>query len=177
MPNEELKSNSKTLVRNIAGIQLLLTGALTIISWAPSAISEYSKAWSRTQTDEFKVENASYLALEKFLDNFGKNSDGNLTAVITPTIFHRESDDKFQVIEFWGPYSYWDTATDLLILSKNNIPGGEPYAEDSPEYDRYLQEQAGYPIHVSEDGNCEAAPCFKKALTLTNGAEVLVRTK
>ncbi len=176
-PELELNLGSKTLLRALAGIQTVLLAALLLISWAPSASAEYSKAWGRTQTQEFKLENESYLALEQFLNEFGKNSDRKISAVITPTIFHRESDEVFEVIEFWGPYSYWETATDLLVLSKNNVPGGEPYAMDSPEYERYLQEQEGYPKHVSEDGNCEVAPCFKKALTLANGAQILVRTK
>lgn len=156
---------------------VVTTFALLISSWAPAALREYSAASTRTSTNEFKAQNESYMALEKFMDEYSENANRRITAVVSPSIFHRESDEKFEVIEFWGPYSYWDSATDLLVLSKNNLPGSTPYPSDSPEYERYLQEQAGYPLHVSTDGVCEKAPCFRPALVLANGAEVLVRTK
>jgi 4-amino-4-deoxy-L-arabinose transferase-like glycosyltransferase len=158
-----------------SGLALLATVAITLTTWLPSEISKYADLATRTQSAEYKIELESYLELEKFLDNHRVGSEAKMFVLISPGIFHRESDERYEVIEFFGPYNFWSEVPDLIVLAKTNTPKGPPYPTDSPEYERYLQEQAGYAAQVKTANNdCTLEPCFEVALELANGGQVLV---
>jgi hypothetical protein len=114
--------------------------------------------------------------LEEFLDAFRTAEKRRFLAVIAPGVFHRETDSRFDVIEFFGPFTYWDEPIDIIVLAKANTPNGKPTSDKSPDFDRYLVEQEGYRVHVTTPASsCTEDPCWRVAVELPNGAQVLVR--
>ena len=158
-----------------AGLVVLATFFVTAFSWLPSELTKYSELTSRTQSSSYKADYESYLELEDFLNNHRKDNDQKMVVLVSPGLFHRESDNRYEVFEFFGPYSYWSERPDVLVLSQANTPQGTPYPSDSPEFDRYLQEQAGYAAQVKTSiSDCLAEPCFQIAENLANGGQILV---
>lgn len=157
------------------GFALMATVAVTLTTWLPGEISKYADLATRTQSAEYKIEFESYLDLEKFLDNHRVVSEAKMFVLISPGLFHRESDSRYEVIEFFGPYNFWSEVPDLVVLAKANTASGQPYPIEGPDYERYLKEQAGYAAQVrTATKDCTLEPCFEVALELANGGQVLV---
>lgn len=157
----------------LVAVSLTLTSSL---SWSPKTLEEHRSNSQRTLSVEFKSDYKSYIELEEFLDGYQITESRRLVAVIAPGVFHRETDSRFDVREFFGPFTYWDEPIDLIVLAKANTPDGAPYSEKSPEFAEYLLEQEGYRVHVSTQASaCSEEPCWRMTVQLTNGGQVLVR--
>lgn len=162
---------TKTLSYFIA-IFLLVVSTLY---WMPRAIDGLEGASLRTKTPEYTLQYSSYKAITVFLNNYKVAEGRRLHVRFSPSLFTLESNEKYEIIEFWGPYVNWDEAVDIIIFSAANTPKGKPYPEDSPEYSKFLVERGGYLRHVAEKGSaCPNVPCFTKEFELPNGGEVLI---
>lgn len=156
-------------------IFLLVVSALF---WMPRAIDGLKGASLRTETPEYTLQYSSYKVFSDFLDNHKVNEGGPLRVMFTPSLFPPESNKKYEIVEFWGPYIKWNEDPDVIIFGIVNTPRGTPTPKDSPEYNDFLIEREGYAAHVAEKGRgCKSNPCFTRALELPNGGEVLVLTK
>ena len=103
---------------------------------------------------------------------------GRLHVMITPSLFLPQSNDKFIIQEFWGPYTQWESGPDVIIFGIENTPRGMPTPIDSPNYKSFILERKGYAAHVSDKGKaCVAKPCFYREVELPNGGEILVKTR
>lgn len=92
--------------------------------------------------------------------------------------YTHESNNKYEIVEFWGPYIYWGERPDVIIFGKINTPRGSQTPKDSPNYPIFLLEREGYESHIAEKGkSCKRDPCYTRALELANGGEVLVLNK
>ena len=156
-------------------IFLLVVSALY---WMPRAIDGLKGASLRTKTPEYTLQYSSYKAFSDFLDNYKVTEGRPLRVMFTPGLFPPESNKKYEIVEFWGPYIKWKEDPDVIIFGVVNTPRGRLVPKDSPEYENFLIEREGYAAHVAEKGKgCKSNPCFTRALELPNGGEVLVLTK
>jgi hypothetical protein len=179
--SEKIKTGKSTMVslNRLAGYIISLF--LLVVSglyWAPKTIDELKTLALRTNQAEYKLQYSSYQAFADFLDHY-KVADGRrLRVMFTPSLFPPESNDKYEIAEFWGPYSEWSEEPDIIIFGSVNTPKGGAYPEDSPEYNRFVKERKGYEMHVAKKGAiCKSSPCFVRELELPNGGEVLVLSK
>lgn len=157
----------------LVAVSLTLTSSLF---WAPKTLKEHRSNSQRTLSVEFKSDYQSYIELEEFLDSYQVFESRRLVAVIAPGVFHRETDSRFDVLEFFGPFTYWDEPIDVIVLAKANTPNGSLYSDKSPDFAKYLLEQEGYRVHVSTQASaCSQEPCWRMTVQLTNGGQVLVR--
>ena len=156
-------------------IFLLVVSALY---WMPRAIDGLKGASLRTKTPDYTSQYSSYKAFVDFLDNHKLTEGRRLRVMFTPSLFPPESNEKYEIVEFWGPYTKWNEDPDVIIFGIVNTPRGTPTPKDSPSYNDFLIEREGYAAHVAEKGKaCKSNPCFTRALELPNGGEVLVLSK
>ena len=133
---------------------------------------------SRTQSDEYKQQYDSYLQVISFLEKSSQLKSKTLEVMITPSLFLPESNHKYRIIEFWGPYTGWHNSPDLLIFGAINTPRGKSTPIDSPEYEAFLEERQGYIKHVViKPTNCISSPCYERVRMLSNGGEILALVK
>lgn len=165
--------------RLTAGGSFVVVASLALTSglvWIPESIKEHERNAQRTASAEFQSDYEAYLELEKFLDSFVQPANRKAIVAAAPAVFHRESDSRFDVWEFYGPFTNWNEEIDIVILAEANTPQGIPTSEQSPDYGKYVLEQEGYGLQVTTLNNvCSKDPCWKLAVQLTNGAQILVR--
>ena len=144
----------------------------------PQAIDGLEKLSLRTNTSEYTSQYSSYKIVTDFLDHHKVGEGGRLRVMFTPSLFPPESNDKFEIVEFWGPYVEWSKEPDIIIFGIVNTPRGEAPPKGSPNYNDFLIEREGYEAHVADKGStCKSNPCFVRELELPNGGEVLVLSK
>ena len=91
-----------------------------------------------------------------------------------PVMFPPKSNKKYEIIEFWGPYTKWDDESDVIIFGPRSVPT----PKDSLDYKNSLIEREGYAMHVTDKGGtCKSSPCFVREFVLPNGGEVLLLKK
>lgn len=159
----------------LTSIYLLVVSGLY---WAPITIDGLKMLALRTNKPEYKFQYSSYKAFIDFLDHHKTAEGRRLRVMFTPSLFPPDSSDKFEIIEFWGPYVRWNEVPDIIIFGIENTPRGKPTPKDSPNHNDFLIEREGYAAHVAAKGGvCKSKPCFVRELELPNGGEVLVLSK
>lgn len=148
---------------------------IATFAWAPYAINNLEVLALRTKSEDYIQQYASYQEVTKFLDNQAEIKNGPLIVMLTPSLFPPESNDKYKIVEFWGPYIQWDQSPDVIVFGSINTPRGTLTPFDSPSYSDFISERVGYIKHVADKiSNCKADPCFVRNSMLQNGGEILV---
>ncbi|MCK9799077.1 hypothetical protein M1B34_15515 [Pseudomonas sp. MAFF 302030] len=159
---------------SISLILLFISG----LYWMPETINRLTETSHRTLSTEYSLQYASYRKVVEFLNNYSFNKNKRIHVIFSPTLFPPKSNEKFEIIEFWGPYTDWEKRPDVIIIDVRNTPKGQPVPKDSPGYNNFLIERKGYATHVIDKGQqCKSNPCFVRELELPNGGEVLVLSK
>jgi len=172
--NEKLHKSMVTLSLIIYFYSL----SFSLLAWSPQAIKNLNTLALRTQSDEYKKQYDSYLQVISFLEKSSQLKSKTLEVMITPSLFLPESNHKYRIIEFWGPYTGWHNSPDLLIFGPINTPRGKSTPIDSPEYEAFLQERQGYIKHVVlKAADCISSPCYERVRMLSNGGEILALVK
>ena len=114
----------------------------------------------------------------QYIDRSEFDQHQRLRVAVSPLLFYPESNEKYIIKEFWGPYNSWEDPVDVLILSLENTPRGMLINKESPNFKQFLIERAGYLSNVVDKGaNCLRSPCYVRELILENGGEILVLKK
>jgi hypothetical protein len=175
------KKNLSSLASLIRYLGYFIPVFLLIVSvkyWMPRTIDGLNTASLRTSSSEYALQFSSYSAFVDFLENYKAAEGKRLRVMLTPSLFPPESNKKYEIVEFWGPYIKWNEEPDVIIFGMVNTPRGTPTSKDSPSYTDFLIEREGYAAHVAEKGkSCKSNPCFIRELELPNGGEVLVLSK
>jgi hypothetical protein len=179
---DEPSGNASKLFKRCLGllgqVVALLLLCIATFSWAPYTVNALVQQAYRTNDAEYIQQYASYQQVMQFLGSQENPSNKTLQVMLTPSLFPPESGSKYQIIEFWGPYTQWSESPDVIIFGPINTPRGKPTPADSPDYPRFLVEREGYAMHVVENGSrCKATPCFERKLLLSNDGEILVLQK
>lgn len=143
--------------------------------WMPRTINGLEVASLRTKMPEYTLQYSTYKVVTDFLDNLNVTEGKRLRVMFTPSLFPPESNEKYEIVEFWGPYTEWNKMPDIIIFGAPNTPRGEPTPKDSPNYSKFLIEREGYAAHVTENGGvCTITPCFERKMKLPNDGEILI---
>jgi hypothetical protein len=101
-----------------------------------------------------------------------------MVVAFDPVVFPPQSNDRYRIEEFYGRYTGWQALPDVIVLSADRTPAGQPVPAESPQYPAYLAERDGYARYVAgKDGRCAEARCFRRQLELPNGGEILALEK
>lgn len=170
--------NKRISIKTLKILSSLIPVFLLLISgffWAPKTIDSLRKLALRTNETTYRLQYLSYKKFVEFLENYNGTRDRRLRVMFSPLLFPPNSNSKFEIVEFWGRYTKWNEAPDIIILDVINTPRGDTLPNDSQNYIDYLAEREGYIAHVGEKGaECKSPPCFVRELELPNGGEVLV---
>ena len=144
----------------------------------PRTIDGLKTASLRSSTPEYNLQYSSFSAVLDFLDKYNTTEGKRVRVMLTPSLFLPESNDKYEIVEFWGPYINWDEKHDVLIFGIVNTPRGKPIPKDSRNYSAFLIEREGYAAHVAEKAKiCKSNPCYTRVMELPNGGEILVLSR
>lgn len=177
-PLKKDKSSLAIINRFLGYLISLFLLVVSVLYWTPQAIDGLEKLSLRTNTSEYTSQYSSYKAFTNFIDHYKVPEGRRLRVMFTPSLFPPESNGKFEIVEFWGPYIEWSKEPDIIIFGIPNTPRGKPTPKDSPSYNDFLIEREGYEAHVADKGSsCKSNPCFVRELELPNGGEVLVLSK
>ncbi len=169
------KENKIGIINFLKNIILLSLSVISILYWVPKTINEFRILSNRTKTNEYVIENGSYLKVLDFLDYYHSTINRRVKVIMTPSLFIPDSTDKYEIHRFWGPYTNWELSPDVIIFGESNTPRGESVPNTSPSYSAFLIEREGYNKHVVEKGQkCQSTPCFERQQYLPNKAEILV---
>ena len=173
-----IKERSQKSLKIFSFFIYACTFLVSLYAWTPHIVKSLDKLASRTQSTEYKDQYASYLQILSFLEQSSEHKNKVLEVMFTPSLFLPESNQKYRINEFWGPYTQWDNSPDLIVFGKINTPRGKPTPIDSPEYEAYLAERRGYFKHVVDKPSyCIALPCYERLVKLSNGGEILSLVK
>ena len=173
------KKESLIIANRIAGyfVAIYILG-ISALYWAPHVIGGLEGASRRSKTNDYNLQYSSYVKFTNFLDSYKGAEGGRLHVMFNPSLFLPQSNDKFIIEEFWGPYAQWRSDADIIIFGIENTPRGMPTPIDSPNYKNFILERMGYAAHVADKGKvCIAKPCFFREVELPNGGEILVKSK
>lgn len=146
--------------------------------WIPQSLSSLNQHSLRTSQESYKLDAASYKSVVNFLKGEVVSENERLRVMFSPKLFPPESNAKYEIVEYWGPFTRWAEENDVIILSISNTPRGNSIPVDSPEYGAFLTERNGYHDHVLNNQNtCKIQPCFKRVKVLENGGEILARER
>jgi predicted membrane channel-forming protein YqfA (hemolysin III family) len=153
----------------------VLIAAVSLLYWLPVTVDKFAEASSRTKDPFYKVQYESFQEYSEFLAQYDAPQAKRVRVMMSPQLFPLESDDKYEVSEFWGPFNQW-SYTDIIIFSVVNTPRSPLPPEDSLHYERAVQQRKSYRALVHEEGaSCVKHDCFVREVILPNGGEILVR--
>ncbi len=179
---EALREDSTVLMRSKFITSLRISGWVTLVLmlsvalryWWPHLSDEFGSLAARTESADYAEQYNTYAQILDVLERHSQNADRPLRVIFTPSLFPPPKSSKYEIVEFWGPYTQWDDPADLLIFGQINTPRGRATPPDSLEYSAYLAERSGYSIHVAPSGGqCKVDPCYELEATLPNGGEIL----
>lgn len=154
---------------------LVLALALLALFWVPDSINSYRSLASRTKTEVYKNNYASYVLVDSVLNDQAKKLRKKLSVSIDPELFVPVSNSSYTMDEFWGPFIFWNSSYDIVILGETHLPGKALFKTESALYNDFLKERDGYDSFVVEKNQkCKQAFCYERVLRLPNGGEILV---
>jgi hypothetical protein len=157
---------------------VLILFVVSACYWIPQSLSALNQYSLRTSQEAYKLDAASYKSVVNFLKEEIVSENERLRVMFSPKLFPPESNAKYEIVEYWGPFTRWAEENDVIILSVSNTPRGNSIPVDSPEYGAFLTERNGYHEHVVNNQNtCKIQPCFKRVKVLENGGEILARER
>jgi hypothetical protein len=176
--SEARKSDNELFLRfnKLAGYFIsLFFLVVSGLYWMPKTSEGLKKLSLRTSTTEYALQYASYKKFTDFLNHYKIDGGKRLRVMFTPSLFPPNSSDKFEIVEFWGPFVEWGEKPDIIIFGVENTPRGKPTPKDSPNYHDFLIEREGYAAYVvNKEATCQNTPCFVRELELPNGGEILI---
>jgi hypothetical protein len=176
---DEFKNDLFFINKFMRILGLFITSSIFCIAtivWVPHTINGLKSLENRTNSESYVQHYKDYQDIIEFLNNQYDITNSKLKVMFDPFFFPPESNVKYKIVEFWGPYNMWNESPDVIIFGKKHtLSLNTLYPKDSPEYNRYMLARQGYNLHVSvNELSCQVTPCFERKLKLTNGGEILV---
>lgn len=170
---------SKNTTLKVASIFAISVICIFSISFfLPQTINQLEKAAGRTAEKTYILELQSFYESQNFLQQYSQEMNQRIRVMYTPSLFLPNSTDRYEIVDFSGPYQWGNEGDEVLVLGKNNTLNGTTYPQDSVEYPSQIEERKGYQKFViGNKSSCNELLCYKVVKTLPNGAEILVKIK
>ncbi|MDD5691128.1 MAG: hypothetical protein PHC37_05480 [Candidatus Omnitrophica bacterium] len=145
-------------------ISFLLAGLLIIESLfflTPVAAKEYTRLSKRTQEENFIKQLSEYDYLTDLLIKISNRLGRKVAVFFDPNLFLPYSNEKFDLVRYWGHFISWSEGKDVIIFYKN-IPGEVPPPKTSLSYDLHVKSAQLLKEHVisTTGGRCKVSPCY-----------------
>lgn len=169
--NDNNQANKLGTCASIVGLTLIIV--VTFFWWSPHCFAKYEDNASRTRKLEYKNQYQSYIEITSFLARYSDHKKRQIMVAFDAWLFIPRSNAKYQINEFFGPYTNWKDTPDVLIFSSRQITGAD-YVANSPAYNNFLLERESYSKQViNNDQKCTEAVCYERQMALPNGGEIL----
>ena len=148
--------------------------------WFSTERLEFSALSKRTSSQEFLEQSNSYELTLKFLEFAAEGEKGGRVLMVAydPAMFLPISTSKYQIKEFWGPFKSWgdEPTPDIIVFGASHNLQNKVLNPASSQYKDEVQERNGYIEYVVEPADrCLKKVCYRKALSLPNGGEILTK--
>ena len=170
-----IQDNKRDFYFSISG--LIMISIITFFWWMPQSIVKLNDLANRTTNLQYKKEYESYNELTEFLSKYADQKKRRLCVAFDANLFIPKSNNNYQIVEYWEPYTNWDTNPDVIIMSqlfmqKNKLSLTK---KDTRMYNEMIRQRNGYNKYVvDKDTECLQEKCYERYLELTNGGEILV---
>jgi len=170
---------SKNIILKTASILALSVICIfSTLFFLPQTIYQLEKAASRTNEKSYILELQSFNESQDFLLQFSQENHHRIRVMYTPSLFLPVSTDRYEIVDFSGPYQWGNEGDEVLVLGKNHTLNGANYPRDSVEYPPQMEERKGYQRFVANNGKaCKESFCYKVVKILSNHAEILIKIK
>lgn len=150
----------------------------SILFFLPQTIYQLEKAASRTNEKTYILELQSFSESQDFLLQFSQEKHHRIRVMYTPSLFLPNSTDRYEIVDFSGPYQWGNEEDEVLVLGKNHTLNGATYPKDSVEFPSQMEERKGYQRFVTNNGKaCKEPFCYEVVKNLPNNAEILIKIK
>ena len=164
------------ITRYLGYLIIFMLQFIAIYYWLPNVVNELRQYSVRTSKSEYLQQYSSYQEYSTFLEHYVSDSDQPLFAMFSPWLFPPLSNDRYEIVEFYGPFNDWHKEPDIIIFAKINTLTGGTWSKDSPLYENFLKSRENYQIHVIEKNDtCLKSPCYQREMILPNGGELLTK--
>jgi hypothetical protein len=163
-------------LRALAAASAALTLGLGVVYWLPYNLHILNLDAHRTDDPSYRAEYASFVSVKNFLASHAGSLGRRISVQMDPYLFLPPDTPAYGIKQFWGPYREWDKPVDVLIFGKSHAAGAPPPPAASQAYSTFLIERADYRKYVIGDGqSCRQTQCYRRAVSLPDGGEILVR--
>jgi hypothetical protein len=165
--------------RGIPGVGFISIWIVVFALQSTYQITAYQKDYSilttRTQEKSFKIQEEQYNLIQQTLNKISDESKKKLIVKFDPILFQPANTDKFEIQLFWGPFADWESAADVLILSKNHTENEFAPNKSQLDFDVYEEEQRAIEKYLKTDMKlCKEEICYVKYLGLPDRGSIWI---
>jgi hypothetical protein len=139
---------------------------------------DYSSLTTRTQQESFKIQDEQYNLIQQTLNRISVESKKKLIVKFDPILFQPANTDQFEIQLFWGPFSDWESATDVLIFSKYHTENEFAPGKNRLDFADYQKEQMAIEKYLKTDIRlCKEEICYVKYLALPDRGSIWINKR
>ncbi len=159
----------------VGGIFLLYIVSFSSI---PKAYKSLIMLSERTQTKEFQTQFEEYSFLIEYLKAEKSRRNQTLRVYLDPSLFQLESNDDYEITEFWGPFLNFRDGADVIAMYKELTPDVPLPAPTSASYLPFKQSYEEFERHVEKNQkSCLESPCYRSVPTDFSRLRIFAKIK
>ena len=168
--------------RRILGVVFISIWMAVFAVQSSAHISTYKEVYSslatRTQEKSFKIQEEQYNLIRETLQKISDESGMKLAVKFDPILFQPANTDSYEIQLFWGPFSDWESATDVLIFSKYHTENEFAPNKDRLDFAVYEEEQMAIEKYLKTDLKlCKEEICYVKYLALPDRGTIWINKR
>lgn len=109
------KFKSNFIKKSILSMNIFIV-CLSLFHWSNISINELINSSKRTESNEYKVSKLSYTFCKNYLDSIANVKKEKLKIISYPGFFPLQSNNDYQVEEYFGPFLNWKSKADFIIF-------------------------------------------------------------
>ena len=168
--------------KRILGMGFILIWMAVLAVQSTAHIATYKEVYSslatRTQEKSFKIQEEQYNLIQKTLEKISDESGTKLAVKFDPIFFQPANTDSYEIQLFWGPFSDWESATDVLIFSKYHTENEFAPGKNRLDFADYQKEQMAIEKYLKTDMRlCKEEICYVKYLALPDRGSIWINKR
>jgi hypothetical protein len=172
--DNNILNNLEKMRLYLARISLSVALLIVCVWWLPKSISDFKALANRTRSDIYITQYSSYIKITEFLAKYAKTKDKTLKVLADPKLFLPESNNHYEIKEFFGPFIQWGDRPDVILFSSAHTAKRKLIPMNATVYKSFILECDGYGMFVAHDNEkCSNALCYRKSADLPGGGEIL----
>ncbi len=131
---------------------------------------------ARSKSKHHIEKSTEYKYIISFLDSLHERSGQRFRAFYDPNLYLPNSNEKYEIVRFWGPFLDWEKAFEVVIFYEEHIISDLP-KETSALYESFVRAQKLYKQYVCSDIelNTSAELCYVPVKSKIDNIKIFVR--